>query len=270
MAFDNSYTTTDNEYWQNTAYGDKELDGKRYRYTKDTVDNQSKTGADGNSYTTAISNDKLSNDDFLRLMLEEMKMQDPTKPMDSAKLMDSQLQMSTIETNQAMALSMEALTKTYGTSSITNAMGLMGRNIESTKVDDVDEKNNVVTSYKVETVESINGKVYVNAKEMTGYEHKISILGEENEDGNTPYIALQYDTNGNIKDEEGNGTKVNVKIMENGKFELNASGRVNLYDEDDKIIEDAATLEKFRIAPAHIVYADKATSVALDSITKVF
>ena len=46
----------------------------------------SQTGIDGNSYTTAISNDKLTNDDFLKLLLEEMKMQDPTNPMDSSIL----------------------------------------------------------------------------------------------------------------------------------------------------------------------------------------
>lgn len=39
----------------------------------DNVVTQSATGFDGNSYTTAISNDKLTNDDFLKLMLEEMK-----------------------------------------------------------------------------------------------------------------------------------------------------------------------------------------------------
>ena len=59
------------------------------------------TGVDGNSYTTAVSNDKLTNEDFLNLMLEEMKMQDPTSPMDSSSMLSSQMQMSSIETNLA-------------------------------------------------------------------------------------------------------------------------------------------------------------------------
>ncbi len=67
--------------------------------TVDNVKTATSVGADGNSYTTGVSNDKLTNDDFLKLMLTELKYQDPTKPMDSASMMDSQLQMSSIETN---------------------------------------------------------------------------------------------------------------------------------------------------------------------------
>ena len=43
-----------------------------------TVEVNSSVGIDGNSYTTAISNDKLSNDDFLKLMIQELTLQDPT------------------------------------------------------------------------------------------------------------------------------------------------------------------------------------------------
>ena len=39
----------------------------------DNVVVSSSTGVDGNSYTTAISNDTLTNEDFLELLLEEMK-----------------------------------------------------------------------------------------------------------------------------------------------------------------------------------------------------
>ncbi|RLA78648.1 MAG: hypothetical protein DRG78_14640 [Epsilonproteobacteria bacterium] len=262
--------TVENTYWDNTV----KKDG--FRYTQDSVETKNSTGADGNSYTTAISNDKLSNEDFLRLMLEEMKMQDPTKPMDSSKLMDSQLQMSTIETNQAMAKSMEALTKTYGTSSLTNAMNLMGKHIEgniSVLKEDEDDKvyeTLELKSFKVETIETIDGKVTVNAREMTGYEHSINILGEANEDGNKPYIPLDYDKNGNIKDEDGKDSDVNVKITNSGAFELNSSGRVNLYDNDQNIIDDAAILDKYKISPAKITYAEELSQIALDKITKVF
>ena len=37
------------------------------------------TGIDGSSYTSSISNDQLTNADFLKLMIEELKMQDSNK-----------------------------------------------------------------------------------------------------------------------------------------------------------------------------------------------
>ena len=41
--------------------------------TTSNVQVNSSVGVDGNSYTTAVSNDKLTNDDFLKLMIQELK-----------------------------------------------------------------------------------------------------------------------------------------------------------------------------------------------------
>ena len=95
----------------------------------DNVITSSTVGYDGNSYTSNVSNDQLTNEDFLTLMMEEMKMQDPTKPMDSAAMMDSQLQMSTIESNLAMSESMEALRASYANSSLSTAANLIGKTV---------------------------------------------------------------------------------------------------------------------------------------------
>ena len=71
-------------------------------------------GIDGNSYTTAISNDKLTNEDFLKLMIQELKLQDPTKPMDSKEMLSSQMQMSQMNTNQEMIKAMQAMQTEIG------------------------------------------------------------------------------------------------------------------------------------------------------------
>ncbi|PKN14930.1 MAG: hypothetical protein CVU67_03090, partial [Deltaproteobacteria bacterium HGW-Deltaproteobacteria-24] len=56
----------------------------------DNVQVNTVVDASGNTYTSAVSNDKLTNSDFLKLMLEELKLQDPTKPMDSSQMMQNQ------------------------------------------------------------------------------------------------------------------------------------------------------------------------------------
>ena len=105
----------------------------------------SSVGLDGNSYTTSISNDKLTNEDFLKLMLEEMKQQDPTKPMDSAALMDTQLKMSTIQSNQDMASAMSAMQSAYQSSALSTAASVIGHVVEDGSVGD----DGLVKSFKV-------------------------------------------------------------------------------------------------------------------------
>ena len=120
--------------------------------------------ADGNTYTTAVSNDTLTNNDFLKLLLEEMKMQDPTKPMDSQKMMDTQLQMSTIEANTNMTTALTELKTSYANSALSTAASLIGNIVEDGSINDA----GIQKSYKVETVENIDGSMSVNAREMTG------------------------------------------------------------------------------------------------------
>ena len=130
----------------------------------DNVRVNSSTGVDGNSYTSAISNDKLTNDDFLKLLLEEMKMQDPTKPMDSQKMMDTQLQMSTIEANTEMSKAMTSLQTSYANSALSTAAGLIGNIIEDGTIGE----DGLQKSFKVETVENKDGEMFVNARQLVG------------------------------------------------------------------------------------------------------
>ena len=132
----------------------------------DNVQVNSSTGIDGNSYTTAISNDKLTNDDFLKLLLEEMKMQDPTSPMDSQRMMDSQLQMSTIESNLNMSNSMTALQTAFTQSALSNSANMIGHTVEDGSVN----SEGVTNSYRVGSVESDGTDIFLVGYAMTAYD----------------------------------------------------------------------------------------------------
>ncbi len=224
----------------------------------DNVEISTAIGVDGNSYTAAISNDKLTNEDFLTLMLEEMKMQDPTKPMDSAALMDSQLQMSTIESNLAMTEAMAALQTSYANSALSTAAGLIGNIVEDGSMDD----NGLQKSFKVETVESVNGEMYVNAKQLTGLlDNLVSVDGDN-------VTALNYDTNGYIY-EDGAITDVRIQLTSDGRFDLDVNNNITLLDDNNEVITDNTITDKYKYNGTSVEYADDMTTIAMSTISKV-
>ncbi len=224
----------------------------------DSVKVNSSIGKDGNSYTTSISNDKLTNEDFLKLMLEEMRMQDPTKPMDTSALMDSQLKMSTIESNMQMSKAMASLQASYANSALSTAAGLIGNIVENGELGD----DGLVKSYKVETVENIDGKMYVNTKQLTGLVDNLVSM-----DGDTA-LAQDYDSNGYIY-EDGVKTDIRIKLGEDGRFVLDAKNKIILLDNNDEVITDAAITDKYKYNGTAIVYSDKITKISMASISKV-
>jgi len=130
------------------------------------------TGVDGNSYTTAVSNDQLTNEDFLNLMLEEMKLQDPTSPMDSSSMLSSQMQMSSIETNLATIEAMESLQTSFSQMALASATDVIGRIVEDgTYGESGDPKG-----YMVSSVESSDGEIIVKGYETIGYDSENSEL----------------------------------------------------------------------------------------------
>ncbi len=224
----------------------------------DTVEINSAVGVDGNSYTTAISNDKLTNEDFLMLLLEEMKMQDPTKPMDSAQMMDSQLQMSTIESNMDMSNAMTALQQSYANSALSSAAGMIGYIVE----DDTMGDNGLIKSYKVETVETLDGEMYLNVRELTGFVDNLISM-----DGDTA-TTLDYDIEGYIY-EDGEQTDMRVKLSEDGRFELDENNNITLLNSDDEIITDEDIINKYKYNGTSIAYAENTTLIAMNSVTTV-
>jgi len=130
----------------------------------DNVQVNSTVGVDGNSYTSTISNDKLTNEDFLKLLLTEMQMQDPTKPMDSQKMMDSQLQMSTIEANLEMAKSMESLQASFAQTNLATSASMIDHVIENGEFGE----DGTPKQFLVSSVESQDGELYLVSHKIDG------------------------------------------------------------------------------------------------------
>ncbi|MCG3716535.1 flagellar biosynthesis protein FlgD, partial [Aliarcobacter butzleri] len=74
-----------------------------------TISATGSTDASGNTYTTSVSNDSLTTNDFLTLMIEQLKLQDPTKPYDSSQMLETQMQMSTLNANMQMISTLESI-----------------------------------------------------------------------------------------------------------------------------------------------------------------
>ena len=222
----------------------------------DNVTTSSSVGVDGNAYTTSISNDTLTNEDFLTLMLEEMKQQDPTDPVDSAALMDSQLQMSTIQSNTEMAAAMTSLQASYSSSALATASNLIGNIVEDGSLD----SDGLLKSYAVQTVESIDGELYANAKQLIGIVD--GLMDSESEE------LVLYDASGNIY-EDGEITDYSVSLDEDGRFEYNEDGTLMILDEDNEVVTDTDITDKYVYAGSSISYSDEITVIAFSNINEV-
>jgi len=222
----------------------------------DNVITSSSVGYDGNSYTTSVSNDTLTNEDFLTLMLEEMSQQDPTEPMDSAALMDTQLQMSTIQSNTDMAAAMTSLQSSYSASALSTAANLIGHIVEDGSLD----SDGLLKSYAVQTVENIDGELFVNAKQLVGIVD--GLMDSETEE------LILYDASGNIYEDDAM-TEYHVSLDSDGRFEYNEDGTLMILDEDNNTVTDTDITDKYVYAGSSISYSDETTVIAFSNIDEV-
>lgn len=224
----------------------------------DGVSTTTQTGVDGNAYTSAVSSDGLSSDDFLKLMLEEMKQQDPTNPMDTDKLMDSQLKISTIQSNLKMATAMESLQSSYATSALSTASNLIGNVIQDGSKDD----NGDATKYKVTKVENKDGDLYVDALKITG---QVDALV----DSDGKYVL--YDADGTIYESDGTTpTAYKVALDRDGRFTYNKDGSLKILTvADNEPVTDEAVTSKYKFGGTGYKYADDTSSIPVGNITMV-
>lgn len=89
----------------------------------DAYGNTAKTTSTTTNTTTTTATDKtsLSKDDFLKLLMLELKYQDPTQPMDSEKILAQTSQLATLEASENTNKSLETLA-----SSLTSSMQYQG------------------------------------------------------------------------------------------------------------------------------------------------
>jgi len=125
----------------------------------------SSTDAYGNTITTAVSNDELTSEDFITLMLKELELQDPTEPVDSASMMSTQLQLSTLSANTATVDAMEALQVSFENSTLANSASLIGNIIENGDLND----EGINKQYQVSSVEGVEGVIYLSVYELNEY-----------------------------------------------------------------------------------------------------
>ena len=225
--------------------------------TVDNVSVSSAVGVDGNSFTTSIANDQLTNEDFLKLMIQELKLQDPTKPMDSQQMLATQMQMSTIDTNQQMLAAMNNLSNAYTQSSLASASNIIGKNIEDGNISD----SGVNEPYTVRSVENYDGVTQVVAQEILYMEDKIMMT---NEDGSTSYV--DYDVDGSIIGPDGELTGYKVALQNVGEPLIN-NGELVILDETNDQVSDHPYVLSGVTGP---VYSDVLTTLPFESIQKIF
>lgn len=223
----------------------------------ENVQVSSQTGFDGNSITTGVSNDKLTNQDFLKLMLEQLKMQDPTKPMDSKEMLNNQMQMSSIETNQATIKAMESLQKSFSGVGLTTAASMMGRIIENGETND---KGNQKQFY-VDHVETINGEVYVSSKEIS---HTQAVVIGPKEGS-----IVDYDEEGYIL-KNGEKTELKIKLDENKNVEVDEeTRRITVLDKEGKPIEQTDEEQYLFQGQFRQIFKPGTTNILLEKVTKI-
>ena len=70
---------------------------------------------------------QLDKDAFMKLFLEELKMQDPTEPMNTEKMLEQTAQLATMEMNDNMQKSLEELSNTLNSTSKFNTISAIGK-----------------------------------------------------------------------------------------------------------------------------------------------
>lgn len=216
------------------------------------------TGTDsfGNKYTQSVSNDSLTTNDFLKLMIEELKLQDPTKPMDSSKMLSTQMQMSTLNANMEMIKALQSIQTAFTQSSLSTATGVIGKNVENGST----RSDGSLKPFTIKSIENIDGEIQVVAREWL-YLHN----GIAYKDGDE-VKAAEYDEVGNLIDEKGEKTGQTIVLESLGK-PLVKDGKLVVKDADGNEVADHKYVASGK---STLILSSETTTFPFSSITKIF
>jgi flagellar basal-body rod modification protein FlgD len=224
----------------------------------DSVTVTSSVGSDGNSFTTSVSNDELTNEDFLNLMIQELKLQDPTSPMDSSQMLSTQMQMSTIQTNQELAAAMTTMQASFSQTALATAANVIGQNVEDGNISDT----GINKAYTVRSIENNDGEVIAKVQEILYLEQQVKV---SDEDGNDTIV--NYNSAGEVLDDSGVATGEKIVLSDVGSPFVDADGNLLILDADN---EEVSSHSYSLTGGLATVYSDELTSLPFDSITKIF
>ena len=224
----------------------------------DVSSTNSVTGTDsyGNQYTQSVSNDSLTTNDFLKLMIEELKLQDPTKPMDSSKMLSTQMQMSTLNANMEMIKALQSIQTAFTQSSLSTAVGVIGKNVENGST----RSDGSLKPFTIESIENIDGEIQVVAREWLYLHNGISL-----KDGDE-VKAAEYDEVGNLYNEKGEKTGQTIVLESLGK-PLVKDGKLVVKDADGNEVADHKYVASGK---SNVVVSSETTTFPFSSITKIF
>lgn len=89
------------------------------------------SGEWGTAAAAATRRQSFGQDEFLKMMLVQLKNQDPLKPLDPAQFLGQLAQFSTVTGIQAMQRSLASLNATLGSASLMEGASLVGRDVLS-------------------------------------------------------------------------------------------------------------------------------------------
>lgn len=189
-------------------------------------------------------------------MIEELKLQDPTKPMDSAKMLSTQMQMSTLNANMEMIKALQNIQTAFSQNALSTATGVMGKNIENGSTN----AEGALKAFTVESIEVIDGEVMVVAREWLYMHNGIAFKDGDDIKG------ANYDEAGNLYDENGEKTGQTIVLEGLGKPAIK-DGKLIIKDADGNEVTDHKYVASGQNT---VVVSDDTHTIPFSSITRIF